>query len=165
MLLFGEKTGDLVTGVAHLGAGVCIGLGALGPGLGCALPAVSACHGIAKQPKNADVLTMNMLIAQAVSQTTVIFALTVSLILMNVEFSNNWLTISCVIAAALGTGFGGIGPGLGEGYIGYVANQKIGEDASQLNIMTRMMLIAQAITETTGIYALVISLILLFVIA
>ncbi|HBU27542.1 TPA: ATP synthase F0 subunit C [Candidatus Uhrbacteria bacterium] len=68
-----------------------------------------------------------------------------------------------LLAAGICMGLGAIGPGIGEGYVGGKALEAIGRNPSIQNKIIPNMVVAMAITESTGIYALVISLIILFV--
>jgi F-type H+-transporting ATPase subunit c len=67
-----------------------------------------------------------------------------------------------LLAAGLAMGLGAIGPGIGEGFVGGKACEALGRRPDEANLITRTMLIGQAVSETTGIYALVIALILIF---
>ncbi|MEZ4604132.1 MAG: ATP synthase F0 subunit C [Desulfobacterales bacterium] len=58
-------------------------------------------------------------------------------------------------------GIGAIGPGIGEGFAGQSAVKWIARNEGTATL-TRSMLVGQAVAESTGIYALVISLILIF---
>ena len=69
-----------------------------------------------------------------------------------------------LLAAGLAMGFVAIGPGIGEGFVGGKACESIGKRPEEANLITKTMIIGQAITETTDIYALVVSLILIFVV-
>lgn len=68
-----------------------------------------------------------------------------------------------LIAAALCMGIGSIAPALGEGRIAAQTMESIGRNPSVQSSLFPNMVVAMAITESTGIYALVISLIILFV--
>ena len=68
------------------------------------------------------------------------------------------------LAAGISMGFGAIGPGIGEGFVGGKACEAIGRRPDEANLITKTMIIGQAISETTGIYALVVALILIFVV-
>ncbi|MCK4518687.1 MAG: ATP synthase F0 subunit C [Candidatus Omnitrophica bacterium] len=72
------------------------------------------------------------------------------------------------VAAILGAGFcmgvGAIGAALGEGYIGGKAMEGIARQPELQGVLTRTMIIADAIAETTGVYSLFIAILLLFVI-
>jgi F-type H+-transporting ATPase subunit c len=69
-----------------------------------------------------------------------------------------------LLAAGISMGFGAIGPGVGEGFVGGKACEAIGKRPDEANLITKTMIIGQAISETTGIYALVVALILIFVV-
>ena len=122
-------------------------------------PAISS-----KQPENMDVLTLNMLIGQAVSQTPAIFALTIAVILINSPIPDTFPKMMAILGAGLCSGLGAIGPGLGHGFITSNANRSIAKNPKHLMIITRQMLIGQAVTETTDIYALIVAMILIFVV-
>ncbi len=67
---------------ALLGAGICMGMGALGPGIGEGFVAGKACEGIARSPENASLITRTMLVGQAVSESTGIYSLVIALLLI-----------------------------------------------------------------------------------
>ncbi len=67
-----------------------------------------------------------------------------------------------LLAAGLCMGLGAIGPGVGEGIAASKALEAIGRNPEAAGKITPLMFVAMAITESTGIYALVISLIILF---
>lgn len=68
-----------------------------------------------------------------------------------------------LIGAGICMGFGAIGPGVGEGYAAGKACEAIGRSPENAGLLTRTMLIGQAVSESTGIYSLVIALLILFV--
>ncbi|UNC93664.1 ATP synthase F0 subunit C [Candidatus Contubernalis alkaliaceticus] len=68
-------------------------------------------------------------------------------------------------ASALGAGFAmiaGIGPGIGQGYAAGKGAEGVGRQPEAKGDIMTTMILGQAIAETTGIYALVVALILLF---
>ncbi len=67
-----------------------------------------------------------------------------------------------VLAAGLCMGLGAIGPALGEGMVAAKTMEAIGRNPSIADKIIPNMIVAMAICESTGIYALVISLIILF---
>lgn len=73
---------DLIRAAALLGAGLAMGLGAIGPGIGEGFAAGKACEGIARAPEHANLLTRTMLVGQAVSESTGIYALVIALLLI-----------------------------------------------------------------------------------
>lgn len=68
------------------------------------------------------------------------------------------------LAAGLAMGLGAIGPGIGEGFAAGKACEAIGRKPEEAGLLTRTMLVGQAVSESTGIYSLVIALLLLFVV-
>jgi F-type H+-transporting ATPase subunit c len=74
--------GELVKAAALLGAGIAMGLGAIGPGVGEGYAAGKACEGVSKRPEQAGLITRTMLIGQAVSESTGIYSLVIALILI-----------------------------------------------------------------------------------
>ena len=73
---------DIIRAAALLGAGIAMGFGAIGPGIGEGYAAGRACEGISKRPDEAGLLTRTMLIGQAVSETTGIYSLVIALIMI-----------------------------------------------------------------------------------
>ncbi len=68
-------------------------------------------------------------------------------------------------ASALGAGLAmiaGIGPGIGQGYAAGKAAEAVGRQPEAQGDILRTMLLGAAVAETTGIYGLVVALILLF---
>ena len=69
-------------------------------------------------------------------------------------------------ASAIGAGLAmiaGIGPGIGEGFAVGKACEAIGRQPESSGAVTRTMFIGCAVAESTGIYALVIAILLIFV--
>ena len=67
---------------AFIGAGICMGFGAIGPGIGEGFAAGKACEAIGRAPENAGLLTRTMLIGQAVSESTGIYSLVIALLML-----------------------------------------------------------------------------------
>ncbi len=72
----------IIRAAALLGAGICMGAGAIGPGIGEGVVGGKTCEGIARQPELQGVLTRTMLIADAIAETTGIYALVIALLLI-----------------------------------------------------------------------------------
>jgi len=68
------------------------------------------------------------------------------------------------LAAGLCMGLGALGPALGEGYIGGKAMEGMARQPEMANTLLRNMIIADAIAETTGIYSLLVAIMILFVV-
>lgn len=154
------------TWAALLGAGLSTGLAAIGSGLGSGLAAGESVKGVARQPETFGQVTTTMLVGQAVSQTPCIFGLLISFVLMFKAFPESH-TISAsmtLLGAGLCMGFGGIGPGIGNGLSAQGAIKWVARNIEAAGDLMRTMLVAQAVSQSTAIYAMVVSLVLLFVI-
>ncbi len=163
LLLFSPMEGKpLLTAWAYLGAGFSMGLSAIGCGVGAGLPAGGACTGIGRQPKVASQLNTLMLIGAGVAQSTAIYGFLISLLLLYKSVPPEMALIpACsMLGAGLCMGFGGIGPGVGEGFAAENAVLAVARNPRTLGLMTRSMLVGQAVSESTGIYALVVALLL-----
>ena len=71
---------------------------------------------------------------------------------------------AALLGAGLAMGFGAIGPGVGEGITAAKACEAIGRNPREAGLLTRTMLEGQAVAESTGIYSLVVALLLIFVV-
>jgi ATP synthase F0 subunit c len=154
------------TWAALLGAGLSTGLAAIGSGLGSGLAAGESVKGVARQPETFSQVTTTMLVGQAVSQTPCIFGLLISFVLMFKAFpeSNTISASMTLLGAGLCMGFGGIGPGIGNGLSAQGAIKWVARNIAAAGDLMRTMLVAQAVSQSTAIYAMVVSLVLLFVI-
>ncbi len=65
-----------------LGAGLCMGLGALGPALGEGNAVSHALDGMARQPETAGNLRTNMILGCAITETTGIYALIIAFLIL-----------------------------------------------------------------------------------
>ncbi|MBK5252307.1 MAG: ATP synthase F0 subunit C [Peptostreptococcaceae bacterium] len=72
------------------------------------------------------------------------------------------LVLAC---SAIGAGLAmiaGIGPGIGQGYAAGKGAESVGRQPEAQGDIVRTMLLGAAVAETTGIYGLIVALILLF---
>lgn len=67
-----------------------------------------------------------------------------------------------VLAAGLAMGIGALGPGIGEGLAVANAMTALAQQPDESNTITRTLFVGLAMIESTGIYALVVALVLLF---
>ena len=162
LLMFVDFGSEPLKAAALLGAGISMGFGALGSGLGSGLPGGQVLLGIARQPKISGRLITTMLIGSAVCQTPAIFALVVALMLMFVDFGSAPLKAAALLGAGISMGFGAIGSGLGSGFPGKEACSGIARQPEMAGKLTTTMLIGSAVCQTPTIFALVIALILMF---
>ena len=166
LLLMFKDFGNLPfspTWAALIGAGLSTGLAAIGSGAGGGMAAGSSCESIARQPETFSQVTTTMLVAQAVSQTPAIFGLLISFILMFKAYPEA-STLSApvaLLAAGICMGLGGIGPGIGNGLTAREAVKAVGRNMEATGVITRTMLVAQAIAQSKAVYSMIVCLVLL----
>jgi F-type H+-transporting ATPase subunit c len=82
---------------------------------------------------------------------------------MNMELEA--LRATVLAAEVMGAGIAmlaNIGPGLGEGFVGAKAVEAVGRQPEASGVITRTMIIGDAICETSGIYAFIFALMVMF---
>lgn len=65
-----------------LGAGLCCGIGAIGPALGEGNAVSHALEGMARQPEAADNLRVNMILGCAITESTGIYSLVTAILIL-----------------------------------------------------------------------------------
>ncbi len=167
LILFGASQGaDALVGAACvLGAGLAMGVGAIGPGVGAGIAAGFACFGIGRNPVRGPLVLQTMIIGQAVSQTSGIFALVAGLLILfgAPEGADFVRRAACLLGAGFAAGAGAIGPGIGAGVAAGFASEGVSKRPARSSLILQTMMIGQAVSQTTSVYALVISLLLIYV--
>lgn len=163
-------TGSWPYALAFVGSGLCLGLGSLGSGFGCGIVASEAVEAVARSPRRYGTVFLYMLIGQAWAQTPNIFAFLIGLVLL---FSNHGVPTetgliltdsSKLLAAGICMGAGAIGPALGIGFVGGKFCRALVDEPEHQAPLRNTFFVGAAVAETTAIYALLISLVLLFVV-
>ncbi len=72
----------LAKGLIAIGAGLCMGIGAIGPAVGEGHAVGCALEGMARQPEVSDTLRTNMILGCAITESTGIYSLVISLLLL-----------------------------------------------------------------------------------
>ena len=65
-----------------IGAGICMGIGAIGPALGEGNAVGKALEGMARQPEMANTLRTNMILGCAITETTGIYSLLIYFLIL-----------------------------------------------------------------------------------
>jgi F0F1-type ATP synthase membrane subunit c/vacuolar-type H+-ATPase subunit K len=167
ILVFRQAAGTdaLAMGIA-IGAGLSIGVSALGSGIGSGRTAGGAVEGISCWPQSYGTTLRTMLVGQAVCETPAIFGMLVAFIMMFAlqDMDTGLLGFAKVFGAAVAVGFGGIGPGIGSGLAAGSGCAATAAKPLHDALIMRTMLIGQAVSQSTAIYALIIALALLYVV-
>lgn len=148
---------------ARLGAGLCMGLGAVGAAIGEGYTARCAAEGMARQPAAADELLKSMLVGQAVAESASIFALVVAILLLFTPWpAASALQGVAALSAGLCMGIGAIGPGAGAGLPAGAACLGTARSPRAAQSLTVTMLVGQAVAQTPSVFALLVAFLLLF---
>jgi F-type H+-transporting ATPase subunit c len=73
---------DINKGLTGIGAGLAVGLAAIGPGLGEGRIISSAIEGMSRNPETADNLRATMILGVALDETTGIYGLLIAILLI-----------------------------------------------------------------------------------
>ena len=65
-----------------IGAGICMGIGAIGPGVGEGNAVGKALEGMARQPESAGTLRSTMIMGCAIAETTGIYSLLIAFMIL-----------------------------------------------------------------------------------
>ncbi len=146
----------------YLAAGLAMGFGAIGAGVGEGYNAAEAVDSIARQPGAGGELTRMMLVGQAVAETSGIFALVMAFVLLFTKPQACLEAMGAYVGSGLAMGLGAIGAGVGAGVAGARAARGIGRNPRTRGPVTIMMLVGQALATSPAVFALVVSVILAF---
>ncbi|MGC8954568.1 MAG: F0F1 ATP synthase subunit C [Fervidobacterium sp.] len=72
----------IATAGKAIGAGFCMGIGAIGPGVGEGNVGAHAMDAIARQPELTNVIVTRMLLADAIAETTGIYSLLIAFLIL-----------------------------------------------------------------------------------
>ena len=73
---------ELAKGLIAIGAGLCMGIGAIGPAVGEGHAVGCALEGMARQPEAASTLRTNMIVGCAITETTGIYSLLIAFLIL-----------------------------------------------------------------------------------
>ena len=86
-----------------------------------------------------------------------------SLILEGVAYNAQFAKGLAFLAAGIAMGIAALGPALGQGFAAGKAVEAVGRQPEATKQIRSVMLLGQAMAETTGIYALLVAILLIFV--
>jgi F-type H+-transporting ATPase subunit c len=166
---------DIFAVVTLGAAGLAIGVGVIFPALGQAHAASRAVQAIARQPREAGVISRNLFVGLAMIESQALYVLIVALVLL---FANPlagrvpaavargglalWLLTGSAGVAALAIVLGTMLSSLGQGRVTGAALESIAEQPGASNQISTTLFISLALLESLALYALIVALILLF---
>lgn len=72
----------IIKAACAIGAGLCMGIGAIGPAVGEGNAVGKALEGMARQPETSGTLRTNMILGCAITETTGIYSLLISFLIL-----------------------------------------------------------------------------------
>ena len=72
----------IIKAACAIGAGLCMGIGAIGPAIGEGNAVSKALEGMARQPEAAGNLRTNMILGCAITETTGIYSLLIAFLIL-----------------------------------------------------------------------------------
>ena len=73
---------SIISAACALGAGLCMGIGAIGPAIGEGNAVGKALEGMARQPEATGTLRTNMILGCAITESAGIYSLVIALLLL-----------------------------------------------------------------------------------
>ncbi|MCL5876021.1 MAG: hypothetical protein M1114_06130 [Candidatus Dependentiae bacterium] len=153
---------NLADALRLLAGGLCIGIGSIGPALGLAHFAKTACESVGVNRQAYPKLLSFTFISQAIIETPILFALLLSLIILSSSANDNMLHAIAMISAALCIGIGTFGPGFSSGRIAAAACQEIALAPENHSYLSRVSMFGQGLVDTGAIYAFLIAILIYF---
>lgn len=86
-----------------------------------------------------------------------------NLLLLAAEYNEFFVKAMACLGAGIAVGIAGVGPAIGQGFAAGKACEATGRQPEAVDQIRSVMLTGQAMSETTGIYALLIAILLIFV--
>jgi len=83
------------------------------------------------------------------------------LVLLAAEYNASFVSGMAMLGAGIAV-LTGIGPGIGQGYAAGKAVEALGRQPEAEGSIRTLMITGQAIAETTGLYGLIVAIILIF---
>lgn len=163
MIIFSTQPLTIGIAVGELGIAAAIGLAGGAVSIASSFVVKSATESIGRQPFFATKITTVMLLAQSIMEAPVIIAFIISLLIRN-RINNNpeFLYGLQGLAAGIATGFGSIGPSIGQAIFTQAACKSIGINKNAYNKIFPFMLLLEAVIETPLVFCLLIGLTILF---
>lgn len=157
---------NLISTLGHavtlIATGLCIGLASIGPSIGSGLFTKSACKSAGLSNDIYSKIISFTIISQAIIETPIIFAVIISFWLLSIASSVPALLSIVSIAIACLMGIGTLAAGIGSGKTAASGCSQIPFiDQKYYNVLSKTTIISQGLIDTSAIYALMISIILI----
>ena len=163
LIFVAPSEGTITQAVALLASGICMGVGAIGAGVGSGQAGASAVASIGRFPRLAKSILLSTLVGQAIVETGAIFALVVAVLLAMTTPSGDTIVVrGALLGAGFAMGFGAIGAGVSSGFTAKQAIWGMSRDSRIGGVLTRTMILGQAVAHAGAIYSLIVAFLLIF---
>lgn len=148
-----------------LSAGISIGVGCIGPGIGLAVFARTACRGLGINRNAYNKILPFTFLSEAIIETPIIFALVISIFLLFTTIHQDTIfSGTAMLAAGLCIGLGTMGAGISSGKMSAAACHQIALDPRNYTNLSRISMFGQGLIDSSAIYAFLIALLLILTI-
>lgn len=153
-----DTVNNITDAYRFIAAGLCIGLGTIGPAIGVGNFTKTACQSVGINPYANKKIFSFTLISIVIAESPVIFALIVSFWLI---FASSALPYYLYLAPAFIMGCGTLATGISSGKTAQSACKQIAYNSEKYNNLSRLSLLTQVFIDTIAIYAFIISIFIL----
>ncbi len=154
---------SILYGFKFFASALTMTLGSIGPCIGQGIFAKESCKAVGLNKTAYSKIFTFSVINGAVIETSLIFSLLVSLLIIFLPIStvDPILSVVIFVVAAFTMGTGSIGPGSATGHVGSKSVYQVAINPENYSTLFRSNILAQAFIESGAIYSLVVALILL----
>lgn len=156
------ETQSFAQALQLLASGISVGFGCIGPSIGLSLFAYTACQAIGVNKKAFGKILTFTFICEAIIETPAIFALLISLMILNTKINpesalQGWQFIAAALCISLST----IAPGINSGRTAKAACNQIAFYPDSYPNMTKITMLALVMIDSFAIYGLLIAIIMI----
>ena len=157
-----ESITQLADSLRCIGAGLCIGVGSIGPVIGLARLSEEACRSVGINRSSFSKVLSFTVISAALIESAIIFCLVIALFLLNINSANkpDYQGIVYIAAGAV-MAIGTLGVGISSGRLTAQACKVFSSKPELYSEVSKISFFSQVLIETSAVYALVISVFLL----
>jgi F0F1-type ATP synthase membrane subunit c/vacuolar-type H+-ATPase subunit K len=153
----------MTTGIQLLSCGIAFGLGTIGPSIGIALFGKQACTSIGQNREAYASIFSFTVISQALIETPILFSFVVALlILLRPLPTTHALSAVIYLATAFSVSIPTFGAGISSGRIARTACREIAQNPPIYQMLSRLSIFGQTLTDTNAIYGLIVALLMFY---
>ena len=157
-----ESATQLADSFRFIGAGLCVGVGSIGPVIGLARLSEEACKSVGINRSAFSKVLSFTVVSAALIESAIIFCLVISLFLLTINSANkaDYQGIIYLAAGAV-MAIGTLGVGISSGKLTAQACKVFSRNPELYSEVSKISFFSQVLIETSAVYALVISVFLL----